>query len=88
MNVVNANITRQRDVAKPVFKTVLRTEVYMSGARREFCGEATGTLAALWKNPNTVTGIWVDRLEEYPEEVSGIPTEVLPKVIAHLRTMC
>jgi hypothetical protein len=47
----------------------------------------TGTLELLMKNPNVPAGIWIDRLEECPEELAGASDEEVRAIVAELRKL-
>lgn len=45
----------------------------------------TGTLYSLIRQKDIPAGIWIDRLEECPEELVGATTEEVAAILAHLR---
>lgn len=68
-------------IGKPVM--MVRCEIANKG---EFATVPTGTLLSLLKNPLTPMGIWIDRMEECPEELPNIPKEVISAMVAFFRT--
>lgn len=86
MNVVSVEFGSTREVAKNVYYVRIRCEVISNGSRREYEGRATGTLQMLLKNWKTPQDVWLDRLQECPEEAQGMPQDVAAAVVGWCRT--